>query len=52
MLATSQMSSSQDYEDYGYKRFLLLQNVGIATEDAEKYRTGGFYPVHLGDEFD
>ncbi|TGJ82365.1 hypothetical protein E0Z10_g6423 [Xylaria hypoxylon] len=44
------MSSLSDYEDD--MRFLLPQGIGVATEDIEKYRPGGFHPVHLGDRFD
>ncbi|KAM7213633.1 Protein kinase-like domain containing protein [Rhypophila decipiens] len=48
------MSSPQDHYDYDDEdtRFLLPQNVGIATEDVEDYRPGGLHPVHLGDTFD
>lgn len=32
-------------------RFFLSQGVGD-TEDVEKYKPGGFHPVHLGDKYD
>jgi len=46
------MSSPRDYEGDSDTRFLLPQSVGICTEDIERYRSGGFHPVHLGDMFD
>lgn len=45
------MSSPSDFEEDCDTRFLLPQGVGD-TEDVEKYRPGGFHPVHLGDRYD
>ncbi|KAF1841475.1 kinase domain-containing protein [Cucurbitaria berberidis CBS 394.84] len=48
------MSTFTDAEEEEYYdiRFLLPQGVGVDTEDIEKYRPGGFHPVHLGDRYD
>ncbi|RSL85190.1 hypothetical protein CEP51_003472 [Fusarium floridanum] len=45
------MSSVED-DDESYRSFrFLLPNVGD-TEEVERYESGGFHPVHLGDLFD
>ncbi|KAI0459496.1 kinase-like protein [Xylaria acuta] len=41
----------QHYEDDDM-RFLHPHGIGFNTENIEKYRPGGFHPVHLGDRFD
>ncbi|RSL61851.1 hypothetical protein CEP53_004937 [Fusarium sp. AF-6] len=45
------MSSLEDDDDSSYSFRFLLPNVG-ETEEVERYETGGFHPVHLGDLFD
>lgn len=45
------MSSSSSFSGSCSDRFLLPQDVGD-TEEAEKYKPGGFHPVHLGDTFE
>lgn len=45
------MSSPPDFEEDCDTRFLLPQGVGD-TEDVERYKPGGFHPVHLGDRYD
>jgi serine/threonine protein kinase len=45
------MSSYSSLEKDDSIRFLLPQGVGD-TEDVERYKPGGFHPVHLGDRFD
>ncbi|KAK2589943.1 hypothetical protein QQS21_012377 [Conoideocrella luteorostrata] len=47
----SSCSSLEEEEEDDDVRFLLPQGVGD-TEDVEKYKPGGFHPVHLGDRFD
>ena len=45
------LSSPSNSEEAYDGRFLLPQGVGD-TEDVEKYKPGGFHPVHFGDRFD
>lgn len=42
------MSSQDDAETSSF-RFLL---VNFDAEDLERYESGGFHPVHLGDRYD
>lgn len=45
------MSTNLGNDNDDDPRFLLPQGVGD-TEDIERYKAGGFHPVHLGDCFD